>query len=158
MAHRRKQAGKRSCNRDRCWRHQDSRGDQMTSLGSALCKRGDKDYQPMHSCEAAVLWDVTEMARARVADAHQQAIAPDGIEIGVAELVSPSGRIFRAINLFWGLDVAGSVRTSLCYLPVFVASDVRAAPRAKARFWGGSPCKPVALFDDRNWRERCAGS
>ena len=87
---------------------------------------------------AEVLWDVTEMARALLADAHQQAIAPDGIGIGVAELVSPSGRIFSDYRIKWrGLDVAGSVRTSLDDLPVFVASDVRAAAHAEARFGAG---------------------
>jgi glucokinase len=81
----------------------------------------------------ALLADVTHMARA----IHAAAPQATAIGLGLAELVSPAGRIFSGYRIAWdGIDIAARLSA---ILPSAVESDVRAAARAEARFGAGRP-------------------
>lgn len=84
-----------------------------------------------------VLADVERMSRALVAEAAAIGAAPDQLGIGVAELVDPRGRVFSDHLIKWkGIDVQARLAP---VLPATVASDVRAAALAEARFGAGRP-------------------
>ncbi len=86
---------------------------------------------------------VAALARGVVAAGAAAALHPDGVGIGVPELVSLSGRIDSACSLPWS---AGAVRAKLRkYGVVTIASDVRAAALAEARLGAGRD-EPVFLY------------
>jgi glucokinase len=84
---------------------------------------------------AAVLADVEAMARDLLAAARATGQAPVALGIGVAELVSPEGRVFSDHRIAWrGIDIAGQLSA---ILPATLSADVRAAALAEARHGAG---------------------
>jgi glucokinase len=81
----------------------------------------------------ALLDDVIRMTLAIQADAPKAT----AIGVGVAELVSPDGRIFSGYRIPWdGRDIAADLSA---ILPTTVESDVRAAALAEAHHGAGRP-------------------
>jgi glucokinase len=85
----------------------------------------------------AVLATVLELLRSLLDDAKSQALAPESIGIGVAELMDASGKLASHATIDWrGIDVAARV-TAATTLPTRIEADVRAAARAEARVGAG---------------------
>lgn len=88
-----------------------------------------------------VLADVARMARGLWRTARQDGVTPEALGIGVAELVDPQGRIFSDYRIKWrDMDVPARLGTALQGfgpVSITVASDVRAAALAEARFGAG---------------------
>lgn len=94
-----------------------------------------------HRGSMAVLEAVAAMARGLFSAATVLHIQPVMLGIGVAELVDRKGRVFSDYRIKWqGLDVQAVLSAGLSDLgplEITVASDVRAAALAEARFGAG---------------------
>ena len=93
----------------------------------------------------AVLWDVLGLARATMAQAAAEGIAPVGIGLAVCELVDLAGQVSSDYTIAWK-EV--SVQTVLGELaPSVVQADVRAQAQAEAKFGAGRAFDPFVFVN-----------
>lgn len=83
----------------------------------------------------AILDDTLALAQDLARQASHAGLPVAALGLGVAELVSPQGRVFSDHRIRWsGLDVAAELGQ---VLPATVSADVRAAALGEARFGAG---------------------
>ena len=83
---------------------------------------------------AEIVADIAEQARAIADEVNSAGAGVAGVGIGVPELVSPAGEILTPFLLDW---TAAPLPRTIAGAPVVIASDVRAAALAEARFGSG---------------------
>ncbi len=85
----------------------------------------------------AVLTDVIDIVCSLQEEATRLGVAPTAVGVGIAELVSPQGRVLSAATIPWKDVSIGEEIQLRTGLPARVDADVRAAARAEAQLGAG---------------------
>jgi glucokinase len=85
----------------------------------------------------AVLADVARLIQSLANEGKQLGVEAEGAGIGVAELVSPEGRVLSSATIPWGDIDAPAELQRRTGISIRLDADVRAAARAEARLGAG---------------------